>query len=160
MKYRSRLIFFFSYVYPVVPVLSLKKKNLYLNLICSLVKKKKIYWPYICCCLVVKLYSTLYDPMDCSLPGSSVHGISQAKILEWVAISSSRGSFQPRDRTHISFNSSCMAGGFFTVELPGKLTGSISRFYSVPFFSSCFLLVILLCFESCRLYRNFWNLIR
>ena len=42
---------------------------------------------------------TLCDPMDCSPPGSPVHGISQARILEWVAISSSRGSSQPRDRT-------------------------------------------------------------
>ena len=41
---------------------------------------------------------TLCDPMDCSLPGSSVHGILQAIILEWVAISSSRGSSRPRDR--------------------------------------------------------------
>ena len=40
---------------------------------------------------------TLYDPMDCSLPGSSVHGILQARILEWVAMPSSRGSSQPRD---------------------------------------------------------------
>ena len=40
---------------------------------------------------------TLCDPMGCSLPGSSVHGIFQARILEWVAISSSRGSSQPRD---------------------------------------------------------------
>ena len=40
---------------------------------------------------------TLCDPMDCSLPGSSVHGILQARILEWVAISFSRGSSQPRD---------------------------------------------------------------
>ena len=42
------------------------------------------------------------DPMDCSPPGSSVHGISQAGILEWVAISSSRGSSQPKDWTHVS----------------------------------------------------------
>ena len=41
----------------------------------------------------------LFDPMDCSPPGSSVHGISQARILEWVAISFSRGSSRPRDRT-------------------------------------------------------------
>ena len=40
---------------------------------------------------------TLRDPMDCSLPGSSVHGIFQARILEWVAISFSMGSFQPKD---------------------------------------------------------------
>ena len=45
---------------------------------------------------------TLFDPMDCSPLGSSVHGISQARILEWVAISYSRGSSWPRDQTHIS----------------------------------------------------------
>ena len=45
---------------------------------------------------------TLCDPMDCSLPGSSVQGISQARILEWVAISSSRGSSQPRDQIQVS----------------------------------------------------------
>ena len=44
----------------------------------------------------------LCNPMDCSLPGSSVHGVSQATILEWVAISSSRESSRPRDQTHIS----------------------------------------------------------
>ena len=46
---------------------------------------------------------TLCDPMDYSLPGSSVQGILQARILEWVAISSSRGSSQPRDQTYISY---------------------------------------------------------
>ena len=45
------------------------------------------------CVLVTQSCSTLCDPMDCSLPGSSVHGISQARILEWVAISFSRGFF-------------------------------------------------------------------
>ena len=45
---------------------------------------------------------TLFDPVDCSLPGSSVHGILQARILEWVAISFSRGSSWPRDQTQIS----------------------------------------------------------
>ena len=45
---------------------------------------------------------TLCDPMDCSLPGSSVHGISQVRILEWVAISYSRGSSRPRDQTPVS----------------------------------------------------------
>ena len=43
------------------------------------------------------------DPMDCRLPGSSVHGILQASRLEWVVISFSRGSSQPRDGTHISY---------------------------------------------------------
>ena len=69
-----------------------------------------------CCCLVAKLCLTLLRPMDCSPPGSSVHGISQARILEWVAISFSRGSSRPRDQTHIF----CITGGFFTTEPPGK----------------------------------------
>ena len=58
------------------------------------------------------------DPMDCSPPGSSVCGILQARILEWVAISSSRGSSQPRDQTWVS----CIAGRFFLSEPPGKST--------------------------------------
>ena len=45
---------------------------------------------------------TLCDPMDCSPPGSSVHGIFLARILEWVAIYYARGSSRPRDRTHVS----------------------------------------------------------
>ena len=45
---------------------------------------------------------TLCNPMDCSLPGSSVHGIFQAIVLEWIAISFSRGSSQPRDQTWVS----------------------------------------------------------
>ena len=52
--------------------------------------------------LVVKSCLTLCDPVDCIPPGSSVHRIIQARILEWVAISSSKGSFQPRDGTCVS----------------------------------------------------------
>ena len=51
---------------------------------------------------VVQSCPTLCDTMDCSLPGSSIHGISQARILERVTISSSRGSSQPGDRTQVS----------------------------------------------------------
>ena len=54
---------------------------------------------------------TLCNPVDCSLPGSSVHGILQARILEWVDISFSRGSSRPRVRTQAS----CITGRFFTV---------------------------------------------
>ena len=54
--------------------------------------------------------------MDCSRPGSSVHGILQARILEWVATPSSMGSSQSRDRTHIS----CITGGFVTSDPPGR----------------------------------------
>ena len=54
---------------------------------------------------------TLFDPMDGDLPGSEVHGIFQARILEWAAISFSRGSSQPRDQTQVS----CIADRCFTV---------------------------------------------
>ena len=58
----------------------------------------------------VKLLS-LWDPMDCSSPGSSVHGIFQARVLEWVAFSFSRGSSQLRDQTRVS----CIICRCFTV---------------------------------------------
>ena len=53
---------------------------------------------------------------DCSLPGSSIHEISQARILEWIAISFSRGTLRPKDQTQVSCvaGSFCIAGGFFT----------------------------------------------
>ena len=54
------------------------------------------------CCLVTELCLTLCNPMDCSPPGSSVHWVSQARILEWVAISFSRGSSQSKSWTHVS----------------------------------------------------------
>ena len=61
------------------------------------------------CCsagmLSLQLCLTLCDPMHCSPPGSSVHGISQARILEWLAISSSKGSSQSRDQTRVSYSS-------------------------------------------------------
>ena len=59
---------------------------------------------------------TLSDLMDCSLLGFSLHGILQARILEWVAISFSRGASQPRDQTWVS----CIAGRRLTSEPPGK----------------------------------------
>ena len=65
-----------------------------------------------CFCLVAKSCLTVCDPMDCSLPVSSVHGISQARILECVAISFSRGSSCPR----IEPASPVLAGGFFATE--------------------------------------------
>jgi len=59
--------------------------------------------------LVAQSCPTLWDPMNCRLPRSSVHGILQARILEWVAISFSRESSWPRDQTQVSF----IAGIFF-----------------------------------------------
>ena len=62
----------------------------------------QVHWIDEGCCLVAKSFLTLLQPHGlCSLPGSSVHRISQARILEWVAISSSKGSFQPKDWSHI-----------------------------------------------------------
>ena len=71
--------------------------------------------------LVTQLCLTLCDPMDCSLPSSSVHGILQAKILEWVAIPFSRGSSLPRDQTRVS----CTAGRFFTIRATRKVSKTI-----------------------------------
>ena len=70
----------------------------------------------LCCCLVTKSCLTLCDPMNYSPPSSSVHGISQARILRWVAISFSRESSQSRDWNRVS----CLAGGFLTTEPPGS----------------------------------------
>ena len=63
------------------------------------------------CVLVAQLCPPLGDPTDCSLPGSSVHGILQARILEWLAMPFPRGSFWLRDRPWVSHT----AGGFFTI---------------------------------------------
>ena len=60
--------------------------------------------------------SLFHSPMDCSPPGSSVHGISQARIQEWIAISFSVNLPDPG----IELVSPTLAGGFFTTELPGK----------------------------------------
>ena len=68
---------------------------------------------------VTQLCPTLCDPMDCSLPGSSIRGILQARVLEWVAISFSRRSSQPRDRTRVSH----IAGRCFTIRV-SKVTQS------------------------------------
>ena len=65
----------------------------------------------VCSEVVTQSCPTLCDPMDCTLQGSSVHGIFQAQVLEWVDISFSRGSSPPRDQTRVS----CIAGSSFTV---------------------------------------------
>ena len=66
--------------------------------------------------LVTQSYPSLCDPMDCSPPGSSVHGILQVRILEWIAIPLSMGSSWSRDWTQVSH----IAGRFFTGWTPGK----------------------------------------
>ena len=89
---------------------------------------------------------TLCNPMDCSPPSSSVHGILQARILEWVAISSSRGYSQPRDRTR-----SCLAGGFFTTESPEKIK---INYTSIKINMACGLVS-----ESCPTFLTPWTLV-
>ena len=69
-----------------------------------------------CACPVTQSGPTVCDSMDCSQRGSSVHGLLQARILEWVAIAFCRGSSQPRDITWVS----CLVGGFFTTQPPEK----------------------------------------
>ena len=84
---------------------------------------------YACVCVYVHTYvrlcmlshlvmsnSVMSNPMDCSPPGSSVHGIFHARILEWVAVPFSRGSSQSRDRTHVSH----IAGDSLPAEPQGK----------------------------------------
>ena len=68
------------------------------------------------CVLVTQSCPTLCNPMDHSLPGSSVHGILQARRLQWVVMPFSSGSSRPRDQIH----GFCTAGGFFTAEPPEK----------------------------------------
>ena len=65
----------------------------------------------VCICLAAQSCLTLCDPMDCSPPCSSVHGILQARILEWIAMPFSRGSFWPKDWTQVF----CVAGRFITI---------------------------------------------
>ena len=75
--------------------------------------------------LSLQLYLTLCDPMDCSPPGSFVHGILQARVLEWVAMPSSWASSQPRDQTQVSCVF-CIADRFLTTEPLGKPLGKDS----------------------------------
>ena len=72
---------------------------------------------------LLQLCPTLCDPTDCSLPGSSVHGILKARILEWGAVSLSRGSSQARNGTQVSCTGRRIG---FTTEPPGKPLGALS----------------------------------
>ena len=88
--------------------IKINSSQLHPILFVSLFIKNRMH--YVVLCWVTQSCLTLCDPIDCSLPGSSVHWILQARILEWVAISFSRESSQPRNRTRVS----CIAGTFFT----------------------------------------------
>ena len=95
-------------------------------------------WPC-CCCLNAKSCPTLGDLMNCSPLGSSIHGILQARILGWVAISSSKGSSWPRGGTQIS----CSEADSLPFSHHGSpLTGFITS-YTLPLFPSWFFLVLI-----------------
>ena len=80
-------------------------------------------------CLVAQLCLTLCNRKDYSLPGSSVHGILQARILEWVAFTFSRGSSQPRDRTQVSHT----GGRFFTTWATREAQERVLEWVAYPF---------------------------
>ena len=80
---------------------------------------------------VAQSFPTLYDPMDCSLPGSSVHGIFQVRILEQVTIFFSRRSSQPRDQTQVSR----IIGRRFTVWATREVRLTEIVYYSLSYFS-------------------------
>ena len=79
---------------------------------------------FVCVCSVIQSCPTLCNLMDCSSPGFSVHRISQARILEWVAMPSSRWHLRPRNWTCVSCVS-CIVAGFFTTEPLWKLPLSL-----------------------------------
>ena len=79
---------------------------------------------------VAQLCLTLCDQMNCSPAGSSVHGILQTRILEWVAILAYRGSSHPRDQTQVS----CIADGFFTSWATREAVGTLYKWNQTVFF--------------------------
>ena len=91
-----------------------------------------------CClfCLVTQSCPALCDPRDCSLPGSPVHRLSQARIQEWVAISFSRGSSQPRDRTCGSYISRQMLYHWAIWEAQPHVRDEETETQGIPYMSS------------------------
>ena len=101
---------------------------------------------------VSQLCPTLCDPMDRSIPGSSIHGIFQARVLEWVAVSFSRGYSRPRNRMQVS----CIVGRCFTVWATRevmKMNGIKNQLYNVICHSWWFTHLIPLTLQ--RFYENF-----
>ena len=97
------------------------------------------------------------DPMDCSPPGSSVHGIFWARIQEWVAIPSSTGHSPPRDQTQVS----CTAGRLFTIWLPCKMLLNIQQHLKLYLVSQERIIDIFLIYNkddrNNEGLRTFWN---
>ena len=102
-------------------------------------------------CLVAQSCLTLFDPLDCSPPGSSVHGNLQARILQWIATPFPRGSSQSRSRTWVS----CLAGWSFTIWTPREATGGavIDSSYCNPLTISFSFNFPLTCWANMQLVR-------
>ena len=95
-------------------------RNGSLSDVCVCVRARVCVCVCVCvCALWLQSCLNLWNPMDCSPPGSSVHGMLQARIPKWVGVSSSRGCSRPRDRSCVS-SASCIAGKFFITEPLGK----------------------------------------
>ena len=87
---------------------------------------------YMCACAKsLQSYPTFFNHLDCSPPGSSAHGISQARILEWFAISLSKGSSQPRDQTHVSYVS-CIHRRVLSVQFSSVQSLSRVQLFATP----------------------------
>ena len=84
--------------------------------ICAFLQRSWVVAWFICCYFTIKSCLTLCNPMDCSLPGSFIYEISQARVLEWASVSLSRGSPSPG----VTAKSPALAGESSTAELPGK----------------------------------------
>ena len=106
---------------------------------------------------VCSVVSALCDLMDLSSPVSFVHGMSQSRILEWVAISSSRKSSPPRYQTCISC-ASCLTGGFFTTMPPEPPKNALHSAYSSLLPPNCWQLLFLLFPQVCLSRMSYsWN---
>ena len=88
------------------------------------------------CCSVLSCVQLFSNPMDCSPPGFSVHGISQARILEWVAISFSMESSQPRDWTRVSYTGRLILYHWATREDWERRVSSVQSLSTVQLFAT------------------------
>ena len=89
------------------------------------------------CCVSHSVMSWLFcDPINCSPPGSSVHGVSQARVLEWAAISSTRGSSPPRDPSNPGLHI-CISGRLFTTEPLEQSTAAVASGQISPWAREC-----------------------
>ena len=105
------ILFTHSFVYSCLSCLHI---SAVVNIIAVNIGEQVSIWVCVWVCVLSHIW--LCDPVDCSPPGSSVHGLLQARTLEWVAISFSSGSSWPRDWTQVSY----VAGRLFTTEPPEK----------------------------------------